>query len=136
MTRKTAESYFAVFKYIEDHLIELEPTETMTDYEDGLRLAIKNRWPSARIRGCLWHYKRAIDRKCKSLGMSNFLKKYKDARKVKAMLGNLPLLPEHLLLEGYNGIKEFARSKKVNRRFAQVFSYFENYWLKQVRYIS
>lgn len=132
MTRKTAGSYGAVIKFIEDNLIKLQPTETMTDYEEGLRLAIKNRWPETRIRGCLWHYKRAIDKKCKNLGMTSFLKKNKHARKVKAMLANLPLLPEDLLIEGYESIKKFAIRKRVNRRFAPVFSYFESYWLKQV----
>lgn len=133
MTRKTAEAYHAVFKYIEDNLIKLQPAEMMTDYEEGLRLAIKNCWPNTRIRGCLWHYERAIDKKCKSLGMTKFFKKNKHAKKVKAMLSHLPLLPENLLIEGYQSIKKFARNNRVDRRFARVFSYFESYWLKKVR---
>lgn len=132
MTRKTAESYFAVFKFIEEKLFKFEPTEMMTDYEEGLRLAIKNRWPNTRIRGCLWHYKRAINKKCKSMGMTSLFKHNKHARKIKTMLSNLPLLPEHLLIKGYDSIINFTRSKKLNKRFQNVFSYFEGYWIKKV----
>lgn len=132
MTRKTAESYLAVFEFVEEKLFNLEPTETITDYEEGLRLAIKTRWPNGRIKGCLWHYKRAIEKKCKSLGMHKLFKKNKRARKIKTMLTNLPLLPEHLLIDGYNSIKNFTRRNKLDRRFKEVFSYFEGYWIKQV----
>lgn len=130
MTRKTAEAYSGLFDFIGKKLFNLEPTETMTDYEEGLRLAIKICWPNASIKGCLWHFKRAIEKRCKSLGMHNLFKKNKLARKVKAMLTNLPLLPEHLLVDGYQSIKDFARRNKLNKRFEEVFSYFEGYWLK------
>lgn len=132
MTRKTAEAYSALFEFIEKKLFNLEPTETMTDFEEGLRLAIKIHWPSTSIKGCLWHFKRAIEKKCKTLGLHNLFKKNKLARKIKTMLTNVPLLPEHLLVDGYKSIKDFARRSKLDKRFEEVFSYFERYWLKQV----
>lgn len=129
MTRKTAESYIAVFEFVEEKLFKLEPTETMTDYEDGLRLAIETRWPNASIKGCLWHFKRAIEKKCKSLGLQKLLKKNKFARKIKTMLSNLPLLPEHLINEGYDSVKDFASRKRLDKRFKEVFAYFKRYWI-------
>lgn len=135
MTRKTAGAYSGLFEFVEKKLFNLEPTETMTDFEEGLRSAIKSRWPNASIKGCLWHFKRAIEKKCKSLGMHNLFKKNKVARKIKSMLMNVPLLPEHLLVDGYQSIKDFTHRNKLNKRFEEVFSYFEGYWLKQV-YLS
>lgn len=52
MTRKTAQSYLALFEYIEQKLFELDPKEMMTDFEKGMRKAIKICWPDVILRGC------------------------------------------------------------------------------------
>lgn len=46
MTKKTKKAYLAVFKYIEDKLFKLKPAQFMTDYEDGMRSAIRKYWSS------------------------------------------------------------------------------------------
>lgn len=133
MSRKTTEAYLAVFKFIEDNLLfKFEPAEFMTDYEDGMRLAIRKRWPNVPVRGCWFHFKRAVHKKCITFGMKQFLQKNVNARTLKTMLVNIPLLPANRIHEGYASIEKFARQKKLDGRFAAVFSYFKNYWLKQV----
>lgn len=104
----------------------------MTDYEEGLRLAIKSCWPNASIRGCWWHFKRAVQKKCISLGMAGKFKNSATARQIKRMLTNIPLLPEESIMEAYTKVKEFALKTKMNYAFQKTFSYYENYWLKQV----
>lgn len=37
MSRKTADCYEAVFKFVEKKLFKLQPAVFMTDYEDGMR---------------------------------------------------------------------------------------------------
>lgn len=133
LTRKTTESYVAVFRFIEEKLFKLEPTEFITDYEDGMRLAIRTCWPDIHIRGCWWHLKRAVHKKCVSFGMTRMLRKNKTGRQVKNMLTNIPLLPEHRIQEGYQSVKSFAGKKKMLSWFQPVFSYYEDYWLKQVK---
>lgn len=128
---KTADAYYALFKYISKNLFDLAPAEITTDYEEGMRVAIKKYWPKARIRGCVFHYKRAIQRKCKKLGMTKLFKRNKMARKVKRMLCELPFLPENSIMEGYLHIKNIAKKNKVSKRLENLFSYFEGYWLKQ-----
>lgn len=135
MTRKTADAYRAVFKFVEERLFKMEPGEFMTDFEDGMRLAIRQHWPNVRIRGCWFHLKRAISNKCTSLGMGRVLKTNRNARKLKKMLGNIPLLPENQIVEGYSSIKDIAHKKKLSKSFGDLFSYFERYWLKQVRLV-
>lgn len=132
MTRKTADAYTAVFEFIEQKLFKLKPFEFMTDYEDGMRLAIRKRWPNAQIHGCWFHFKRAINRKCRSFGMKRILDKNGNATQVKDMLLNIPLLPSAQTHEGYANIKAFAKEKGLERCFAGLFVYFERYWLKQV----
>lgn len=133
MTRKTAEAYRAVFKYIEEELaFEFAPSEFMTDYEDGLRLAIRQQWPNVRIRGCWFHLKRAVNKKCVYFGLKKCLQNNANARTLKSMLVNVPLLPENRIQEGYASIKQYALDKKLAKRFAKVFAYFESYWMKQV----
>lgn len=105
----------------------------MTDYEDGMRLGIRRRWPNVRVRGCLFHFKQAINRKTKKLGMKRFLDKNINAREVKAMLANIPLLPSTQIVTGFSAVKIYATEKNVDKNFAKLFTYFGNYWLQQVR---
>lgn len=132
MTRKTAKSYLAVFEYIERNLFALGPKEFMTDFEDGMRLAIKKHWPNVVIRGCWFHLCRAIDNKTRALGMVKMLKSHQDARMLKKQLMSLPLLPADQIIEGYKAIKKMAKQCKMLKKLKSLFIYFENYWLKQV----
>lgn len=132
MTRKTAESYLAIFEFIEERLFKFEPKEFMTDFEEGMRSAIRKRWPNVRIRGCWFHFKRAVNKKCRSLAAKLF-RKNRTATIIKDMLTNLPLLPENQILEGYRCIKCFARKKQLSESFKSIFAYFERYWLHQVK---
>lgn len=133
MTRKTEKAYAAVFKLIEEKLFKLEPKEFMCDFEEGMRCAIRKHWRNVRIRGCWYHYKRAINRKCTSLGMLKLFKRNRYARMTKNMLTNLPLLPDHQIIEGFQSIKKFTRTKRISEHFNAVFGYFERYWVAQVR---
>lgn len=135
MNRKTPECYGSAFQFIEQKFLALEPSTIMTDYEDGLRKAIRKHWPGVDIRGCWWHLKRAVHKKCMAIGMGKLLNKSAEARLIKRMLTNIPLLPADLIKEGFNSVKEYAAKKKMIRNFDEVFTYFENYWLKQVRFL-
>lgn len=136
MTRKTATAYRAVFQFIEKNLFQLKPTLVMTDYEDGMRLAVRQQWPKVKLRGCWFHLKRAVNRRCKKIGMKRILDKNINARNVKDMLVNIPLLPPPQIHEGFEKVKRFAAQNRLEKSFADLFAYFESYWLKQVCSIS
>lgn len=131
MSRKTTECYSAVFDFIEQRLFNLEPTEFMTDYEDGMRLAIKKKWPNVTIRGCWFHFCRAIRRRCGKHGLFQLIKKNAGARAIQNSLMSLPLLSANQIKEGFKSVKAIARKKRLLKRFKPVFTYFEGYWLKQ-----
>lgn len=137
MTNKTTEAYEEVFKFIEAESFKLEPSSCMTDYEEALRGAIKNVWPNCDIRGYEFHYKQAINRRCKADPiLRELLKKSFMARKIKRMLMSIPLLPANKILEGYKIIPNFAKEKKLDRQFAKLFLYFERQWLRKVKFTS
>lgn len=135
MTNKTTEAYQDVFKFIEAQSFKVQPSLVMTDYEEALRNAIKNVWPNCDIRGCEFHYKQAINRRCRTDPiLKELLKKSFSARKIKRMLMSIPLLPANKILEGYKIIQDFAKEKKMDRQFAELFLYFERQWLRKVKF--
>lgn len=132
MTHKTSEIYTAVFRYIEENILNTKPTIAMTDYEDGLRKAIKECWSNVDLRGCWWHHKRAVHRKCISFGMAKLFNRSAGARLIKRMLTNIPLLPKESIREGFDNVVEYARQTNLFTSFQKVFAYYEQYWLNQV----
>lgn len=60
MSTKSEEDYAAVFKYIKEKFPMFSPQVAMSDYEKGLRNAIKKVFTtesnSIRIGGCFFHY--------------------------------------------------------------------------------
>lgn len=129
MTRKTADCYIAVFKLIEEKLFKMQPAEMMTDFEDGMRLAIKRVWPDIVLRGCWFHFCRSILRKSVKLGMKKLIKKNRRAKVVRKALMCIPLLPADKLQDGFDCILEYARSRNLIKRFHRLFSYVQSYWL-------
>lgn len=127
MSRKTPECYLAVFNYIQKHVFKMKPVEVMTDYEDGLRLAIRKCWAKVVIRGCWFHMARAVQRRYMKLRLNKI--KNKNAAVIRRMLMSLPLLPVDRIDEGFHDIVSFARKKRVFKRMANLFGYFERYWL-------
>lgn len=132
MTRKTCECYSDVLDFIENQLFNLNPIEFMTDFEGGLRKAIEQKYPNARLRGCWFHFCAALDRNALRLGLYPLLKRDPFARFILKSLKNLPLLPEDRFVEGYAHIKTVAAENNLTRSFKQYFAYFEFYWLAQV----
>lgn len=127
MTRKTPECYGAVFKCIEEKLFKMEPAEIMTDYEDGMRLAIKDHWPRILLKGCWFHLSRAVERRSRKLGLTKLANK--NGKVVRKMLKNLPLLPADRIEEGFQIIINFAKKNRLFKRFELLFKYYRNYWL-------
>lgn len=132
MSNRKCESYEAVFKYIEEHIFKLEPAGLMSDWEAGMRNALQICYPTAKLRGCWYHYCAAIRKKCLKLGLHSVLKSDASARLIKHQIMSLPLLPSEHFLEGYQHIKETAVEAKLLTKFKPLFQYFENYWILQV----
>lgn len=130
MTRKTADCYRAVFNFIEEKLFKLQPTEMMTDFEAGMRQAITKNWPTVVLRGCWFHFCRAILKRSIKLGMKKLIKRNERARAIRKALMSIPLLPAEKIEEGFKCIVKYAKTRKLFKRFSRLFVYFRSYWLE------
>lgn len=130
---KSQECYAALFKYIEEHVFEMQPDEIITDFEDGLRAAIRKEWTDVILRGCWYHYCVCICKQFLKLSMGQLLKTNANARRLKNMILCLPLLPAELFDQGLEYIKTQAVKTRLSKRFSSFFTYF-NYWVNQVKY--
>lgn len=131
-SNRTAECYRAIFDYIEQNVFELQPASFMTDWEIGLRSALKQSYPNAVIRGCWWHFRRAVHKKCVNFGFHYLLKTNPDARMIKQQLMSLPLLPPDKFEEGYACVKSRAAELQLSNQMLKLFAYFESYWIAEV----
>lgn len=135
MTKRTSVCYQAMFKYINKNVLKLEPGEIVTDFESGLRHAIRKKFPNVRLRGCWYHYCAALRKKLLLLVGGSLLKTSPMAIIIKKQLMCLPLLPTESFHEGYQSILQLTNSCGFTDRFKSFFSYYESYWFSQVNII-
>lgn len=131
MAKKTQASYAALFQYIERNVCQLEPKAFMTDYEAGLRKALREVYPDCDIDGCLFHFKQAVVRKAKSIsGLIQEINDDEDLHRVYQKLLVLPLLPHHLIEVAFGELKE--QSMHQSSRVQALFEYYERQWIRMV----
>lgn len=104
----------------------------MTDWESGMRCAIRTVFPDSVLNGCWYHYCAALRKKLISFGLYGLLKKNANARLIKQMMLSLPLLPHEMFEEGYAHVKLLAKEYQLGNKFKLFFKYYDNYWIGQV----
>lgn len=103
MSSKSANSYDALFEYIEMFVFELEPSSIMCDYEVAMRKSITKMYPNAKLSGCHFHFAQAVRRKCRSI-KKNFNKALNDSVDLKQIYRKLlilPLLPQNMISDAF-----------------------------------
>lgn len=135
MSNRSTEIYTAVFSYIQHKIFHLQPTQIMTDFEAALRKSIKECYPTAELKGCWFHYERALHNKALELGLHELLKTNPDARFILKELMCLPLLPTEYFREAYESIIKKAIEYEISTRLEPLFKYFDSYWIGQVNTI-
>lgn len=136
MTDQSAESYMAIFDYIEKNIFELQPSSFMADFEAALRAAISRFYPKAKLLGCWYHFCSSIRRRVMSESLYALITDDIEARSIYRKILCLPLLPSHSIEGGFEQIKNDARQKKLYKVFKPIFVYFQNYWMNLVRSIE
>lgn len=132
MSDKKTETYEAVFIYIQNYVFEMEPSAFMTDFEGGLRKALRKCFICAKLHTCWYHYTAAVRKRFRRLQMTKLIKNNADARTIYKKLLSLPLLPPDDIVKGYELIKEEAKKKLLKKQFEKIFLYFQRFWLKIV----
>lgn len=130
MTKKSQAAYSHLFKTIEKTW-SLKPTSIATDFEKGLRNALKQQYPGVQLIGCWFHYTQALLRKAKKIsGFLQFLKTNENAKKLYRKFKNLPLIREDKIILAFTMFKNEA--KIFGARFTTFIKYFEDEWIKCV----
>lgn len=134
MSNKTTECYKAVFEYISQHIFDMQPTEIITDFEGGLRKAIRLVFQSVILRGCYFHYKKAIRLKCEKSNLKKLFAENQHAANIRLKLMNLPLTPMHQTKTAYDLIVKQAKKFGVDKALKPLFTYFNRFWVVKVIY--
>lgn len=124
MSHKTKEAYQILFEMIKSQIPLWMPLKFMTDFEDAAMKAIKIVFPSVILKGCLFHLRNCLWRKAKELKIN----KNRMLRRCISLCGNLALLPENYISEGWDYIKQEYCKLSEAEAFLK---YFEKFWMRQ-----
>lgn len=105
--------------YIEENAFSLKPAQFMADWEGALRLAVKQVYPAADLRGRWFHYCSAIRKKCQKVvkGFHDLKDTNEKAYAIYKQILSIPLLPPEYIEDGYFAIKHKARFDGVFELF-------------------
>lgn len=130
MTRKSQAAYSHLFKTIQKSW-NLQPAFITTDFEKGLRNALKQQYPAAELIGCWFHFSQALLRKAKKIkGFLQFLKTSDNAKKLFRKFRNLPLIREDKIIIAFTMFQ--TEAKNFGAKFTTFIKYFEEEWIKKV----
>lgn len=116
------QSYIAAFEAYQTTFRMIRPAIVMTDYEQAIRSAVRQTWPAADLRGCLFHFAQALYRKAKDLHLTTT-----PEMETVQMAMNLPYLPEPFIKHGMDYITSLLSTKN-----GQLFSeYLVRQWLNK-----
>ncbi|CAD6231389.1 GSCOCG00012226001-RA-CDS [Cotesia congregata] len=131
MSRKSTDCYVAVidhFKSLSQHIIVLS---YMTDFETGLRKALKLSYPNATAESCYFHFIQANMKKAKKLGLLKKLENWEDGRKFFRKLLALALLPSTDIIPTFNWLLVIRTPFYLI--FKDFINYFVDYWLMTIK---
>lgn len=99
MSNRTTESYKILFSVIKAQIPEWNPINFKTDYEKAAMKAVTEIFPAALMKGCYYHFNKAIWAKGRELSLIND----KDIKKQRlvSLSAVLPLLPATEIMNGY-----------------------------------
>lgn len=128
MTRKTKKAYIALFEYIENNICHLNPSSFMTDFESGMRNAIRHVYPTCKLRGCYFHYTQAIRKKGRKIrGFFDTIIKDKTMNRLFHKFLVLPLLPQDKIKFAFGRLESAAKS--FGSTFDEFVKYFKMQWI-------
>ena len=133
MQNKSQSSYEAVFQKIKEMIEEGGPSQVemvMCDYERAIWNSLRAVWPTARVKGCWFHYCQAIYKRVKheklGNGFFNHIQVHKMARRLMTLAlvdrNSIPLLFAELK-------RKYEPQINTSPGVKNLFNYFEKFWL-------
>lgn len=119
--------YSLAFQLILQSVESFMPIEVHCDFEHGLMKAIRGCFPAAKIVGCLFHFKQAIQRKMKKLHIKP---DQIHALMTPGQFDILCLVPKEELLTGIEFVKSLVDVTNTTAS-SQFWNYFKSTWMKR-----
>lgn len=131
MTRKTQKAYEHALRYVHENVFPLRCEAMITDYEIGMRKAVREVVPDIKQLGCWFHYAQAIRRKIASLSALFILVRTDEKiRNIYYKIICLALLPHDKIEKAFNELA--LEGLQLTKEFTPFVKYFQNQWLKRV----
>lgn len=130
MNRRTQIAYNAVFDFINAKVLDMNGTkEFYTDYEVALRNALREKFPSSKLKGCIFHLTQAVKRNASKIkGLVEFIRQNEAAQKIYYKLMYLAMLPANQIIPMFNSLKDSAKELN-NEQLDSFFSYYRRQWI-------
>ena len=134
---KQAPSYELVFRTI-DARIQLmlghqwNPPQIVTDFEGGIISALRNVFPGRPIRGCYFHFAKAVWSHVQELGLVPVFNNNPDVMMIIKKLMAIGFVPLNLIRMNYGLLRNGQNVPALIALFPQLqvfFTYFENTWV-------
>ena len=133
MSNKNAELYKEVFSALKVAIPKFQPTQFMSNFENGLVKGATETWEGLAAVGCQFHFSQAIIRRKQKIDLSGPYKNDEDvSRAVKNLLG-LSLLPPEAIRPTFRVLKHTLSGLfEYEEEVTKLYSYFEKYWIQSV----
>lgn len=128
LTNKKQSTYNLLFTLIKKSIPNWDPKKFTVDFEAAVMSTLEEKFPEASIKGCYYHFNRAIWKKAEQLKLS----KNKITRKHVALLTVLAHLPPEAVNDGFLYIMEDSPTDEAVTKFNDYFvkQWFENNLMK------
>lgn len=130
MSRRTQETYAAVFNFINTKILRLDGAKMfITDYEVAKRNALVAKYPLAEFTACFFHFAQACRRKATKInGLIDLIKTNSSAHNIFYKLMYLALLPTNCIDRMFTHLME--RAKEVNNaKLNEFMKYYRRQWI-------
>lgn len=132
MTRKTEESYYHLFDYIEKNVCSLNCKSFMTDFERAMRNALKSLYKDSAFNTCWFHLCQAARRQVAKKGvLAALIQRDEVARELYKKVLAIPLLPAEFIKDAFLVLKGEILTR-FSREFLDFMLYFERQWIENV----
>lgn len=129
MSGKTEKSYIILFSVIKAQIPEWQPHLFKCDFEIATMNAIRTVFRNVTVKGCYFHYVRAIWKKGRALNLT----KSKVQKRQVALSAVLPLLPEDQIMNGWFYVASQSPDDDNSKKFRQ---YMLRQWLNDENFIK
>ena len=133
MTHKDEELYTALVLKIKELLPQLQPNNTMSDWERASRKAFKHVYPETRIYGCWFYYTQAIWKHIQKFGLAQSYRNTPELAIFVRQIMAIPFLPADLIHSTYSCL-QIPILQQIEKSILEDFiKYFKKYWLTKIQ---